>query len=103
MSGTVKIVVSLLIIGGAATYLFAQTLGERVDYFHTADEVIVNPSEFAGSRIRVGGYVDECSILQKKGTFEFRFAVRPDHPHKTNTELKFPAAKGKTIPVEYAG
>lgn len=105
MSASIKIVLSLLIIGGAAGYLLYSTMGspEALSYFYGADEVIVNKATFTGQKIRVGGYVEECSILQKKGTMEYRFEVRPDHPHKMEQVLKHPEAKGKTITVAYTG
>jgi cytochrome c-type biogenesis protein CcmE len=43
------------------------------------------------------------SIPQKPGTFEYRFDVRPDHPHKTDVVLAHPEAKGRTISVQYNG
>jgi cytochrome c-type biogenesis protein CcmE len=105
MSATIKIGVSLLVIGSAAAFLIYSTMstGDALSYFHTADEIIVNKPAFTGQKIRVGGYVEECSILQKSGTLEYRFEVRPDHPHNTIVNLKHPEAKGKTIAVSYVG
>lgn len=105
MGGKLKIVLSLLVIGGASAYLIAATMtdGEALTYFHPADEVIVKAQELKGQRIRLGGYVEECSILQRKGTLEYRFEVRPDHPRAMTSALKYPEAKGKTIPVAYTG
>jgi cytochrome c-type biogenesis protein CcmE len=100
MGSTIKIILSLLIIGGAATYLFAATLteGESLTYFHTADEVIVKKSEFTGQRIRLGGHVEKGSIIQKKGTLEYRFEVRP-----IDGMMKHQEARGKTISVAFTG
>jgi cytochrome c-type biogenesis protein CcmE len=105
MGSTIKIVISLLVIGSAAAYLIFSTMssGDALSYFHTADEVIVKRPEFTGKKVRVGGYVEECSILQKTGTLEYRFEVRPDHPHNMTGVLKYPEAKGKTITVTYVG
>src|SRR5678815_2434185 len=105
MSNTWKIAVSLAVIGGAAGYLMFSTMnsGEALTYFHQADEVMVKKKELEGQKIRLGGYVEECSILQKTGTSEYRFQVRPDHPHKLGQELKFPEMKGKLINVTFKG
>src|SRR5688572_23479811 len=103
MSGTWKIVTSLVVIGGAAGFLVYSTMGSDLTYFHQADEVLVKPKDFEGQRIRLGGYVEECSILQKTGTTEYRFQVRPDHPHKMEQVLKHPEMKGKVITVTYKG
>lgn len=103
MSGqTIKIVLSIVVIGGAAAFLLADTMasGDNLTYFHTADEVIVNPASFQKQRIRVGGYVEKGSILQKPGTLEYQFLVRPiDKPGM----LKHPEVKDKTITVRYTG
>jgi cytochrome c-type biogenesis protein CcmE len=79
--------------------------GDAMTYFHNADEVLVNQTDFTGRKIRLGGYVEECSILQKKGTMEYLFEVRPDHPHNLTSaaNLKYPQAKGKTITVSFTG
>jgi cytochrome c-type biogenesis protein CcmE len=101
MGHTIKIAVSLLIIGGSATYLLASTMtkGDNLEYFHSADEVIVHPEAFRGQKIRVGGKVQKGTVFQKKGTLEYRFDVRPiDGPM-----LKFAEARGKTITVAFTG
>lgn len=105
MGGTIKIVISLLVIGSAAAYLIFSTMssGDALSYFHTADEVIVNRGDFTGKKVRVGGYVEECSILQKPGTLEYRFEVRPDHPHDQVKPITYEKARGKTITVSYVG
>ena len=98
---TIKIAISALVIGGAATYLLADTLfadPEALTYFHPADAVIVQQSEFEGQRIRMGGYVKKDSIFQKTGTLEYQFQVRP-----IDEMMKFPEAKGKTMTVRYTG
>ena len=104
MSGqTIKIIASVIVIGGAATYLLADTLmadPDALTYFHTADEVLVNPDQFKGQKIRVGGYVQKGSILQKPGTLEYQFEVMPiDKPGM----LKHPEVKDQTITVRYTG
>lgn len=100
MGGMIKIVASLLVIGGAGAYLLGSTLteGETLTFFHNADEVIARPDVFKGQRIRVGGRIEKGTIFQKKGTLEYRFDVRP-----VDEMIKFPEARGKTITVAYTG
>jgi cytochrome c-type biogenesis protein CcmE len=100
MGPTVKIVLSLLVIGGAAAYLLASTMatGDSLTYFHTVDEVVVKPHAFKGQKIRVGGFVQKGSIIQKKGTLEYRFEVRP-----VEEMIKHAEARGKTLTVAYTG
>ncbi len=98
---SVKIALSLLVIGGAATYLLADTLvagSDTLTYFHPADAVIVDPQAFVGKRIRMGGFVEKDSILKREGTLEYRFRVKP-----IEGMMKHPAARGQTIAVEYTG
>jgi cytochrome c-type biogenesis protein CcmE len=100
MTGAVKIALSLLVIAGAGTYLLASTMatGDSLTYFHNADEVIAKPEAMKGQKIRVGGKVEKGTILQKKGTLEYRFEVKP-----IDEMMKFPEAKGKTVTVAYNG
>lgn len=100
MGPTVKIILSLLVIGGAATYLLASTMatGDSLTYFHNADDVIAEPQTLKGQKIRVGGFVEKGSILQKKGTLEYRFEVRP-----VEEMIKHASARGKTMTVAYTG
>jgi cytochrome c-type biogenesis protein CcmE len=99
---TTKIVLSVLVILGAGGYLLADTLDnpDTLTYFHGADVVIMKPTEFLGQRIRMGGHVEKDSIMQKPGTLEYQFEVKPvDKPGM----LKHPEALGKTITVRYTG
>ncbi|MCK6549492.1 cytochrome c maturation protein CcmE [Myxococcota bacterium] len=100
MGSTIKIIVSLFIIGGAAAYLLASTMvsGDSLTYFHSADEVIAKPADFKDQRIRLGGKVEKGSILQKKGTLEYRFEVEP-----IPGMMKHPESAGKSITVAFTG
>ena len=96
-----KIIASVAVIGGSATYLLADTLQadpESFTYFRPADVVIVNPTDFYGKRIRMGGHVAKGTIFQKKGTLEYQFDVRP-----VPAMIKHPEALNKTITVRYTG
>ncbi len=99
---TTKIVLSVLVILGAGGYLLADTLDnpDTLTYFHGADVIIVDPGTYVGQRIRMGGHVEKDSIMQKPGTLEYQFEVKPvDKPGM----LKHPEALGKTITVRYKG
>lgn len=98
---TLKVALSVLVIGGAATYLLADTLfadPDALTYFHHADEVIARQSDLTGKRIRMGGFVEKGSILQKKGTLEYQFEVKP-----VEAMLKYPAVKDQTMTVRFNG
>lgn len=99
-SQTIKILLSLLIITGAAGYLIADTLfaTDALTYFHGADEVLADPDAFQGRRIRLGGFVEEGSIGQRPGTLEYQFAVRP-----VEGMLKYPEMADESLVVRYTG
>lgn len=99
---SIKIILSVALILGAGGWLLADTLNneDTLTYFHGADEVLVAPDQFVGQRIRMGGHVEKGSIMQKPGTLEFQFEVKPvDKPGM----LKHPEALGKTVAVRYTG
>jgi cytochrome c-type biogenesis protein CcmE len=101
MSQTVKVVASIILIGGAASYLLADTLfadSEALTYFHPADAVLAQKSELAGKKIRMGGHVQKGSIFQKKGTLNYQFEVRP-----VPGMLKHAEFANSTIVVRYDG
>lgn len=89
---------SVVMIGGVLIWLMKDTMSEQIEYFHPVDVVIVKSSELAGQKMRVGGYVEKGSILQKKGTLEYIFSVRP-----VEGMMKHPEAAGKTLEVRYTG
>lgn len=98
---TLKIAASIAVIGMAGTYLFIETLSadpEALTYFHPADAVIAQQTEFVGKRIKMGGHVEKGTIFQKPGTLEYQFDVRP-----IPAMAKHPEALGKTITVRYVG
>jgi len=97
---TIKILLSVLVIAGAAGYLVADTLfaTDALTYFHGADEVLADPSAFEGRRIRLGGFVEEGSIGQKPGTLEYQFSVRP-----VPEMMKHPEMAEKSLTVRYTG
>ena len=102
MSGqSIKILISVLVIAGAVSFLFYDRLVSDADaltFFYPADEVIKDHGALEGKRIRMGGYVAKGSIFQKKGTLAYQFDVKP-HPGM----MKFPEFKDRTITVRYEG
>lgn len=94
----IQIGLSVVLIGGSLTYLLSSSLSEEMEYFHPADAVMVKHAELVGQRIRMGGFVQKDSILQKKGTLEYQFEVKP-----VPQMLKYPEVADKTLTVRYAG
>jgi cytochrome c-type biogenesis protein CcmE len=101
MSQTVKIVASIVLIGGAATYLLADTLfadDEALTYFHPVDAVLYQKAELTGKKIRMGGHVEKGSIFQKKGSLNYQFSVKP-----VLGMIKHPELAQSTVTVRYDG
>lgn len=97
---TIKIALSVLLLGGSLAYLMADTLAEPevLTYFHGADVVLATPQEVKGKRIRMGGHVVKGSILQKTGTLEYQFQVTP-----VAAMSKHPEVNDKSVTVRYEG
>jgi cytochrome c-type biogenesis protein CcmE len=93
-----KIVGSLVVVGGVVAYMLSTTLTESLEYFHPADVVIVKGDTLVGQRIRMGGHVVKGSIFQKPGTLLYQFEVTP-----LAAMAKHPEALGKSITVRYDG
>lgn len=99
-SKRIKIIVSAVGIIGAFGFVLASSMkdADALTYFVHADEVIAAPQPLLGQRIKVGGKVQKGTILQRKGTLEYRFGLRP-----IEGMLKHPEALGKTLTIAYTG
>ena len=97
---TIKIAVSVVLLGGALAWLMADTLAEPevLTYFHGADVVLAKSDDFRGQRIRLGGHVVKGSILQKPGTLEYQFRVKP-----VPEMAKHPEYLDDAVTVRYEG
>ncbi|MEL6187069.1 MAG: cytochrome c maturation protein CcmE [Myxococcota bacterium] len=97
---TIKIVLSLLLLGAALSWLVVDTLAEPevLTYFHGADVVLAKADELRGQRIRMGGHVVQGSILQKPGTLEYQFQVKP-----VAGMAKHPEHLEESVTVRYTG
>lgn len=88
MAKTVKIVVTVLVVGGTLGYLVKSSLAENLEYYKQVDEIAANVDKWTGPRLKMGGHVVEGSIMNKPGTMDYIFDV-------TRNE--------KTIRVYYTG
>ena len=99
-SQSIKIALSVALLGGALAWLMADTLAkpEVLTYFHGADAVAANSDTLRGQRIRLGGHVVKGSILQKPGTLQYHFEVTP-----VAAMVKHADHADAVIPVRYEG
>ena len=87
-STIIKILVTVLLVGGALTYLIMSSFDQSMVYYKTVEEVLTERSRFEGEPVRINGLLVEGSVKQKPGTDEFRFNL---------------SKNGKTIEVAYSG
>ncbi|WP_130471444.1 cytochrome c maturation protein CcmE [Candidatus Magnetaquicoccus inordinatus] len=66
---------SLLVVGGALlTLVFTSFTGALV-YFYTPSEIKAKGNELQGRKVRIGGMVQEGSLLREPGSQKMRFMV----------------------------
>ena len=75
-SKAIKIVISVVVVAGALSYLLFSSFGSSMVYYKTVDELLGEPERFAGQPIRINGVLVPGSVRQKPGTDEFRFQLK---------------------------
>ncbi len=80
-----KIVVSLLVVGGAIGWLVHLSQRSDVDFYKYVDEVTANPQRWRGRHLLVHGNVVPGSIEKVRGTDRYRFTLEtwPPRPYAT--------------------
>jgi cytochrome c-type biogenesis protein CcmE len=80
--GAIKIVATVLGIGGAIALLLTASISKGAEYYKFVDEVTSNVDSFRGKKLQVHGVVVDGSIEQARGTLQYRFKIqsRPDRP-----------------------
>ena len=83
--GAIKIVATVLGIGGAIALLLTASISKGAQYYKFVDEVTSNIDSFRGKKLQVHGVVVEDSIQQARGTLMYRFKIqsKPDRPPAT--------------------
>jgi cytochrome c-type biogenesis protein CcmE len=70
-----KIVLSVVVVTGAVGFLLSRSMKEGAEYYKHVDEVMANPDTLRSKRLQVHGNVVKDSILQAKGTLQYRFQI----------------------------
>jgi cytochrome c-type biogenesis protein CcmE len=83
--GAIKIVATVLGIGGAIALLLTASISKGAQYYKFVDEVTSNIDSFRGKKLQVHGVVADDSIQQARGTLMYRFKIqsKPDRPPAT--------------------
>ncbi len=95
-----KVLGGVVLITGTLTYLVSTSLSGQVDYFYSADELVGRKAELTGQKLKVGGKVVTGSILQRPGTLDYMFKVKP-HPGMLKPGYETYAST--EIPVTFTG
>jgi cytochrome c-type biogenesis protein CcmE len=85
---TVKIGLTVTVLALALGGLLWSTLSEGTEYYKHVDEVMANPAQWEGKRLQLHGYVVRDSILRKRESLDYRFAIQN---------------KGRTVRALYTG
>ena len=89
MRGTVvKIIVSVVVLGGGVGYLLSSTAGEAFEYYKHVDEVTPDVAQWQKKPLQLHGFVVEKSVLVKPNTLEYRFQIQNN---------------GKVVPARFTG
>lgn len=88
MTAGAKIGLSVGVVGLAVGYLVVSTVsgGEALEYYKHVDEVMAAPADWTGRKVQLHGNVVQGSILKKRGTMDFRFAM---HKHRRWLEVTY--------------
>ena len=85
---TLKIGLTVLVLGLALGGLLWSTLSEGTEYYKRVDEVMTNPAHWQGKALRLHGFVVRDSIMRKRDLLEYRFEIE---------------SRGRTLRVMYSG
>lgn len=69
------LIVSVVLVGGALLALVFTSFTGALVYFHTPTEIKAKSAEFIERKVRIGGMVQEGSLLREAGTLKIRFLV----------------------------
>lgn len=71
----ILLIVSVVVVGAALLTLVLTSFTGALVYFHTPTEIGIKSAEFAGRKIRIGGVVQEGSLVKEPGTSHITFLV----------------------------
>jgi cytochrome c-type biogenesis protein CcmE len=84
----IRIGLTALVLVLALAGLLYSTLREGTEYYKHVDEVMADPAQWHGKRLQLHGFVVRDSILRKRDSLDYRFAIQN---------------KGKVLHAEYTG
>ena len=73
---TIRVLLSMLVIGGSLTALLATTMREDAQYYKKVDEVMPQAAAWYGKGLQLHGFVVDGTIQRRPNSFDHRFQVR---------------------------
>ena len=86
---TVRILLSVLVIGGSLTALLAMSVREGAAFYKHVDEVMVSPDQWYGKPLKLHGYV--ADLQKRTDSLDYKFQV-------TTREFSVPATYTGIVP-----
>ncbi len=74
-SKSIRILVSVVVIGAAFVGLMYMTLSSDTEYYKHVDEVMTQPSAWYGKNLQLHGFVVD-TVYRKPNTFDWRFKIQ---------------------------
>ena len=83
-----RVLVTLLVVGGSLGYLFYTTLSSETEFYKHVDEVMTQPDQWYGKKMKLHGFVVDNTIQVKSATLEYKFDMQ---------------SNGQVVKAEYRG
>ncbi|HYN08512.1 MAG TPA: cytochrome c maturation protein CcmE [Vicinamibacterales bacterium] len=86
---TVRVLLSVLVIGGSLTALLAMSVRESAAFYKHVDEVMVSPDQWYGKPLKLHGFV--ADLKKRTDSLHYKFEV-------TTREFSVPATYTGIVP-----
>jgi cytochrome c-type biogenesis protein CcmE len=73
---TAKIGITSLVLAAALGGLLWTSLSEGTEYYKHVDEVMTQPDQWYGKKLRLHGYVVKDSITKRRDSLDYRFRIQ---------------------------
>jgi cytochrome c-type biogenesis protein CcmE len=71
-----KIGITSLVLAAALGGLLWSSLSEGTEYYKHVDEVMTQPDQWYGKKLRLHGYVVKDSILRRRDSLDYKFQIQ---------------------------
>jgi cytochrome c-type biogenesis protein CcmE len=71
-----RVLVTFVVIGGSLGYLFYTTLSSETEFYKHVDEVMAQPDQWYGKKVKPHGFVVDNTIFVNAKTLDYRFDIQ---------------------------